>query len=860
MAKPAYFTICSKNYLAYALTLGRSLARADPGASFLIFLADSPLGAEAAVDVEFETVPASALDLPNLAEMTLRYSIMEFNTAIKPACFRYMFDEWGAASAVYLDPDIYVLKPLEHVENALSGGAALVLTPHSLAPLDDGGDPDDLRLLRTGTFNLGFAAFANVPDARALLTWWEARLANDCRVALDDGIFVDQKWMDLAPSYVDDTKILRHPGYNAAYWNLLGRPVTLAQGEWRSAGEPLYFYHFSGVVPGDGTIYSKHQTRFTVEEIGDLVDLLHEYLRQLDLNGHARWSGEPYAYALPDHMRGIDGFVRAAFRRSRSALGAVDGFDASSLEALCNGRSMMIAPDAEPQVTNFTYEIWAQRPDLRRLFDLSRRDDRARFNAWLLTSGVEEHAIPAALLSHLTAAQAEHLAANSLPLRARVVHEVLKRRGVVAPVLRHLPKGLKDAAKRRVQALMSSRGEGAAPSEPAPRERARVPLAVYGYFNAESGLGQAVRREFRALRSAGVPAVARPVGADQFENRESFEFDFDPGLHNADIHLIHVNADQTLVSDTWAEPEVYAEGRYRIGFWAWELERFPKAWAAAFDKVDEIWTPSRFVADSVKASTEKPVYAFGHPVPVEADLEPKAEARRAFAFPERVPIFLTVFDFNSFTGRKNPDAVLDAFERARCEAPDLRLVLKCHGGVRHDEERRRLFDRARRLPGVHIVDRVLAEAEMKRLYAACDGLISLHRSEGFGLTIAEAMARGMAVIATDYSGSTDFLDAEVGVPIPYVMTDIPPGAYPHATGLHWAEPDIYAAAQALVLLSSDAELRGQLGEAARARVADQLSLDRVGRAMAARIDDILANPPRSKEGGDARRPAAVKAP
>lgn len=840
MAKPAYFTICSKNYLAYALTLGRSLSTADPEARFTIFLADTQLDPEAAAEIEFELIAADQLGLPNLPDMTLRYSIMELNTAIKPACFKFLFDRQGWSSAVYLDPDIFVLNPLSHVESALERGASLVLTPHTLTPLDDGGDPDDLRLLRTGVYNLGFAAFADTAEARAFLDWWNERLAVDCRVALDEGLFVDQKWMDLAPCFVDAVEILRHPGYNAAYWNLYGRPVTRTTDGWRAAGEPLHFYHFSGVRPGDGAVFSRHQTRFNVDDIGDLAGLLHEYLRQLELNGHRRWSGESYAFALPADMRGIDDFVRAAFRRRILSPQRDDLLDIGALEALCNERTPMVSSDAETVITNFTYEVWAQRPDLRRIFDLSRRDGRERFNAWLMTSGVKEHAIPYRLLVHLVSNAPQTTPAASMPLRVRVVHEVLKRRHVITPLLRRLPEDWRNAMKRGVQTLTIRKSRASSTSvEAEPDDEAeRVPLAVYGYFNAESGLGQAVRREFRALRSAGVPAVARPLGADQFENREVFEFDFDTGASRADIHLIHVNADQTLVSESWADPSVFAEGPYRIGFWAWELERFPAKWAGAFDKVDEIWTPSRFVAQSIAAATDKPVRAFAHPVPLDAVTEDPGRARRTFALPEGTPIFLSVFDFNSFVERKNPIGVLDAFEFARCEQPDLCLVLKCHGGQRHDVARRQLYERARLMEGVYIIDRVLNAEAMSRLYAACDGLISLHRSEGFGLTIAEAMARGKAVIATNYSGSTDFFDADVGEPIPFDLVPVPFGAYPCGEGAVWAQPDPQTAGAALVRLARDPDLRYRLGNAARARVADRLSLDRIGRQMAARLDDI----------------------
>ena len=845
MAKPTYFTICSRNYLAYALTLGRSLRKADPNAEFVIFLADERPDPTATPDIEFELVPASELPLPYFSDMAVRYSIMEFNTAIKPACFKYLLGERGHVGAVYLDPDIYVLRPLDHVETALREGANLVLTPHALSPLDDGEDPDDLRILRTGTYNLGFAAFSRSKHSLAFLDWWDARLAKDCRVALDDGLFVDQKWMDLAPSYVSDTTILRHPGYNAAYWNLYGRPIEISDRGWTAAGEPLYFYHFSGVTPGDGTVYSKHQSRYGVEDIGDLTALLHEYLTQLDRNGNSFWSRQPYAYALPHDLKGVDGFVRAAFRRRFTELQAGVEFRPEQLEALCNETCALIRARSGMPITNLTYEIWAQRMDLRRAFDLSQAEGREQFNLWLLTSGVSEHAIPTRLVAHLRSATKTQptMARNSLV--SVFLHALLKLRAIAKPIINRLPESWVGASRRWLQALMRrSSNQFVQPNIPAepPDEDGtpRAALAVYGYFNAESGLGQAVRREFRALRSAGLPALARLINADQFLSRENFEFDFDEGQTAADIHLIHVNADQITNRDTWADPKTFSPHSYKIGFWAWELDRFPDAWKPALRVVDEIWVPSQFVADSVCTVTDKPVHVFAHPVPLNFRSRSQSDARRRFALPDGVPIFLTIFDFNSFIERKNPFAVLEAFKRARIKAPNLRLVIKCHGGQLHDSSRLELFDQLRKVCGVHIIDRVLESDAMDDLYTACDGLISLHRSEGFGLTIAEAMARAKAVIATGYSGNTDFFDEEVGIMIPYTMVDVEANAYPFGQGARWAEPDIDSAANALAALARDPLRRRALGMAGQVKVEAQLSLDAVGRAMAARISEIRA--------------------
>jgi hypothetical protein len=161
-------------------------------------------------------------------DMAARYSIMEMNTAVKPFCFEWLFRDQGFDRAVYIDPDILLVAPLRELTQAFDGGAAIVLTPHSLLPLDDGKDPDDIRLMRTGAYNLGFCGVASSSSGARFLAWWGQHLIDDCIVDLENGIFVDQKFCDLVPCYFEDTVVLRHPGYNVAYWNLNGRRVARA--------------------------------------------------------------------------------------------------------------------------------------------------------------------------------------------------------------------------------------------------------------------------------------------------------------------------------------------------------------------------------------------------------------------------------------------------------------------------------------------------------------------------------------------------------------------------------------------------------------------------------------------------------
>lgn len=842
MNEIAYFTICSKNYLAYALTLGRSLMRAEPEAQFFIFLADAPLSDEEAALVEFETIEANQLPLRSFGDMVNRYSVIEFNTAIKPACFQFLFSEARFDAAVYLDPDIYVLKPLVHVAASLLDGDELVLTPHSTQPLDDGGDPDDRRLLQTGVYNLGFAAFRKTPKTEAFLSWWSARLERDCLIALEDGLFVDQKWMDLAPAYISSVKILDHPGYNTAYWNLMSRPVTYEKGTWRAAGELLHFFHFSGVTPGDGRVFSKHQDRYSADDIGDLKALLHIYLNELDTHGYSDWRRIPYAFAPAGAWSGADQLVRRVYRRVYASRPGPETLDEAAIDALCNTRSSNVRTGGE-EITNLAYEIWSSRSDLRTAFDLATDDGRQSFNHWMSRSAPLEYALPASAYKHLHFRRAT--GGGSAGTLGSRLNRVLSAPAVRAVTAR-LPAGLREAMRSAIISLPRGRLQRSAePAFTARPDETELEANVrhYGYHCAESGIGAATRSEHKALCGTGMPVEAVAIPAVGAENRLEPDYPLVNSPSRSDIHLIHVNADQTCSAEQWSDPWVFAPDRHRIGYWAWELDVFPDAWSSAFDRVDEIWTPSTFVTDVLsRYRPDKPVYTFPHCISWRQSINPdqQAEMRTRFALPENTIFFLNIFDFNSFADRKNPLGVLDAFGRAsqRSKVP-LGLVLKCHGGEHHEPVRRAILQKARLQKNVFIVNQVLRTDDLDRLYRACDVLISLHRSEGFGLTIAEAMAYGLPVIATGYSGPMDFLDDSCGVTVPYTLVSVPSGAYPESDGARWAEPDIAKAADAMVELAHDPDLRARLGAAGRDRVFRRLSQEGVGRSMAARLDQVF---------------------
>ncbi len=383
------FTICSRNYLAYALTLRRSFLAHAPDTSFYIFLADAPIDGADPCEL---IVPVAQIGLPDLADMALRYGVMEFNTAVKPFCFEWLFDAAGADAAIYLDPDIYVVAPLDHVTSALNNGADAVLTPHfRTPPPDDGERPTAEDIAASGRFNLGFAAFANQPAARTFIWWWAEQCAVRCFNDLANGLFVDQKFVERAPEMIKRTEIIEHPGYNAAYWNLHERPIgRMADGAWAAGGQRLRFFHFSGVAPGDPSVFSRHQTRYSPAATGALAPLFMTYLSELEAAGHERWSHVPYAFDDDGANGAITPAARRVYARRRGGDGCADEADPAppALREL-NAPSPEIE-QRQGRISVFMHEAWRMRPDLQAAFPLATVAGRRGFRRWFLLHGAEE--------------------------------------------------------------------------------------------------------------------------------------------------------------------------------------------------------------------------------------------------------------------------------------------------------------------------------------------------------------------------------------------------------------------------------------------------------------------------------------
>jgi glycosyltransferase involved in cell wall biosynthesis len=345
---------------------------------------------------------------------------------------------------------------------------------------------------------------------------------------------------------------------------------------------------------------------------------------------------------------------------------------------------------------------------------------------------------------------------------------------------------------------------GARPSEP---------IIVVGPLRTASGLGQSARLCYDALRLAGFEVRGIDLTSTLMQPEDYPSFGWVDGwscLGHGTL-IIHVNA--PFLALAMARLGTRVHDKFVVGYWAWELPRVPEEWSQGIRFVHEIWVPSQFVADAVEPiASGRAVRVLPHPVALQP---PKASRER----PPRDGVFRVLSVFNAASGfaRKNPVGTVRAFREAFDNDQGAHLAVKVSNLSTFKEGARALAEAVEGCSNISVLDEIMDPMELERLYIQADVLMSLHRSEGFGLTLAEAMLRGLPVIATNWSGNADFLTERTGVPIAYSLLTAkdPQRTYNHRD-MMWAEADVNAAAKALWRLRADPALRTRLGtEAAR---------------------------------------------
>lgn len=372
-----FCTIASANYLARVLVLHDSALEHYPEARFVLCVADSELPADADLPSSLEVVAAADLGIADFTGFAFRYDQLEFCTALKPWLLRLLLARLGFGAAVYLDPDMLVLARAPQLLERLWRDASLVLTPHLRKPATGRFGPNDLSILRAGTFNLGFLGVAQRPEALQWLDWWAAHLAEHCLNRPEEGLFVDQRFMDLLPGFTAAAHIDRHPGLNLAYWNLPEHRLEQHGQFWSVDGEPVQVMHFSGFDPGDTTILSRHTALFRPIADPALRGLCEHYAALLAARGEARWRGVPYGYGRYASGAPIPALARRFFA-DRLAGSEADPFATVEIQ---------MAETEPPGLPRALHYLWQSHRFARDAFDINRPEGVAALRVWAERGG-----------------------------------------------------------------------------------------------------------------------------------------------------------------------------------------------------------------------------------------------------------------------------------------------------------------------------------------------------------------------------------------------------------------------------------------------------------------------------------------
>jgi glycosyltransferase involved in cell wall biosynthesis len=690
---------------------------------------------------------------------------------------------------LHLPATSWVLDDLTPYADALTGAPLLVCARVGAEPPHDGLEPSAARLDAVGHIDPHLIGFDGSPAGAELVRWWIARLELVLGAPGLPGHDRAQRptvlrSLELAAAR-PGVAALADPATRLTAYNALEDLLGDDSERLLAGDRPVRMVDLAGLDPKRPFRLDPWSTRVRLSRLPALAQVVADYAARLS---EAGWDDGDHAHDVGRSL--ADGTPFSAELQSLYAIARATGaapedpFTPEGTEAL---RAWLRGPAARGGAQGVTryldFMVSRHRRDIALAF-AGRPEALVR---WAHGQGGAELGIPADLMPGETVDRAAD-------------HE--------APA---------DAAN------------------PPANPEGPMPVRVSGYLGRVIGLGAAARAYAEALRATGLTVSTHGVALDRRDLGAGYgrlaETDQDPPVSPAHgAELICVNPTELPAFLATAGVDL---GRPRIGVWGWETDTVPADWAPAYGLVDEVWVYSRFVAENLGRVTDLPVIALPPPVAVPAS--PAAPER--LGVPEGF-LFLFVFDYSSTIERKNPVGLIEAFTRAFAPGEGPQLLLKTINAPLLPLAEEEVMWAARDRTDVHVIDRSLTEAERDGLVAACNCYVSLHRSEGFGLTLAEAMAAAKPVIATGWSGNVDFMDADNSLLVDYTLTRVGPGAAIYPADGTWAEPDLGHAARLMRQVVADQAAAARLGVRARDDVARTLSPEVTGTAMRRRLEQI----------------------
>jgi glycosyltransferase involved in cell wall biosynthesis len=828
-------TVATPACLAQARVLGRSLVRHEPDWRLdVMLLAGESVVADAQRQTQEEgwgqvLSAAQELDLDAEALLACHPDAELVGLLVAPVLRRYV--ERTAAPVTHLPSWAWVLGALEPIGEALSRRATM-LAPRMTADVpEDGLEPSRTQMQLAGRMDETVIAADGGIAAEGFLAWWAQRVEESLG-SLDvrhNGLRPeDRPWLarylELAPARFA-TAVLDDPGCNLSMWNMQDRVLQDLDGRATVDGQwPLRFLNLQGFAPDRPFRLAAMASRVRISRSPVLRELCEQYAAELlEVGWQDRDRRAEVGLILGDGLvydEAVRGLYSLALALGEDFGDMFDEPDGDRAHAFVAWLEQPAARGGAHGINRYVFQrVARERPDVMQAYPDLDGANGERYVEWCWAFGRNEIGIPDRFMPPRpgqSAAHAKPAQVSPSPAPDGTVNASADGvRGASAPV----------------SAEPSATTPGLTPDHgPAVR--------LTGYLGHTLGLGAAARGYAQALGAAGVPVrtVSVPLhhltlpdelGAQY--GRHEFEELVHDGRHG--FELIAVNADE-LPSFIERLGEEYFEGP-RIGIWGWETNTIPPRWQRVFPLLDEVWVYSRFMAENIGAVSPVPVVPL--PPPVRPPAEPALPLR--LGVPEGF-LFLFVFDYLSTIQRKNPVGLIEAFKRAFAPGEGPRLLVKTINAPLRPTAEEEVLWAAHGRTDVHVIDRSLTGAELQGLMAACDCYVSLHRSEGFGLTLAEAMAIGKPVIATGYSGNLDFMNTHNSYLVDYTIGRVGPDCEIYPAEGEWANPSVEHAAQLMRNVHEDPAAAARVGAQAREDIAEQLSPQARGAAMRRRLEEI----------------------
>ncbi|HEY2180649.1 MAG TPA: glycosyltransferase [Solirubrobacteraceae bacterium] len=823
-------TVATMRTLARARALVASLGRTHPDWPVSVML----IGDEAAIERTSHAEPALSIDSVSKAleldveTLLARHDEEDLAILLLPHLLLRRLEQ-SAQPVIHLPSSAWVLGGLDPLATLVQT-SGVVLVPRLLVDLpDDGLEPNREELERFGRIDPTVMAVDATPGARDFLRWWAARVEQ--ALGSLDALSVgdrpeDRPWLsrflELAPARFA-TGVLEDPGCNLSLWNLDRHALEdTSRGVVVDGSAPLRFLNLPGFDPDRPYRLAANASRARISRSGVLRRLCQRYGEELRASG---WDDAERRHEVGRRLFGglvYDDAFRSIYGRAL-ALGQDFGelFDEPGSRAFLAWLEQPAPRGGRHGINRYLfYRVSRERPDVLRAYpDLDNDDDGAGFVAWCWAFGRAELAIPDRFMPPWTGKGQTPAAQSASQPGERSAQQV---------------RSAKSAGEGRRQAISPERWAGRTTGASGDE----LAVRLTGYMGHTLGLGAAARGYAKALAAVNVPVstvsvplhhLALPVALGDEYGRHGF----DDVVHRArhGFELVAVNADE-LPGFVDRLGESYWEGP-RIGIWGWETNAIPARWRRAFELVAEIWVYSRYMAENIGAQAPVPVLAL--PPPVQRPPQPVATTR--LGVPDGY-LFLFVFDYLSTIQRKDPVALIEAFKAAFEPGEGPQLLIKTINAPLRPLSEEEVLWAAHGRGDVHVIDRSLDPAELNGLMAGCDCYVSLHRAEGFGLTLAEAMAIGKPAIATGYSGNVDFMNDANSYLVDFTIGRVGPECEIYPPEGEWAQPSVEHAARLMRHVYENPNEAAAKGERAAADVARLLSPEAVGGRMRERLEQL----------------------